>query len=67
VGEVVDKLPLRHDLMFLSDHPHVRFFKEEGANNEFYVSSKDGFKAGLLSTESESIVFTREGGRVRPP
>jgi hypothetical protein len=61
VGEVVDKLPLREDLLFLSDHPHVRFFNQEGKNNRIYVSAKNGLKAGVFSTESESIAFTREG------
>ena len=64
VKEVVDKLPLCHDLSFLKDHPHVRFFKQEGGNNKIYVSSKTGLKAGVFSTESESIVLTRDGGRL---
>lgn len=61
VGEVVDKLPLRSDLSFLNDHPHVRFFRHEDDNNRIYVSSETGLKAGLFSTESESIVLTRDG------
>ena len=62
VGDVVDKLPLRGDLAFLEDHPHVRFFKQEGSRNRIYVSSETGLKAGLFSTKSESIVLTRDGG-----
>jgi hypothetical protein len=42
VGEVVDKLPYRHGLAFLADHPHVRFFKPEGSRNTIYVSSETG-------------------------
>ena len=62
VGDVVDKLPLHSDLTFLNCHPHVRWFKQEGGRNRIYVSSKTDLKAGLFSTESESIVLTRYGG-----
>lgn len=63
IGEVVDKLPLRSDLSFLKDHPHVRFFEDETRPNRIYASSDAGLKAGVFATESESIVLTQAGGR----
>lgn len=63
VGKVVDKLPLLDDLLFLQDHPHVRFFENEARPNKIYVSSESGLKAGLFQTESEGVVLTKEGGR----
>jgi hypothetical protein len=65
VGELVDKLPLPPDLQFLRDHPHVRFFEKEARPNGIYVSSPSGLKAGVFSTESESVVLTKEGGGLR--
>ena len=62
VGEVIDKLPLPHHLLFLEDHPHVRFFEKELPPNNIYVASQSGLKAGVFSTESESVVLTKEGG-----
>jgi hypothetical protein len=63
VGMLVDKLPLPDDLLFLIDHPHVRFFEEETRPNRIYVSSQSGLKAGVISTESQGVVLTQEGGR----
>lgn len=51
VGEVIEKLPLPHHLLFLKDLPHVRFFKNEIRSNKIYVSSQSGLKAGVFSTE----------------
>lgn len=61
VGEVVDKLPLRYDLSFLSNHPHVLFSEKETPPNRIYVSSDTGIKAGLFATEAEGIVLTQKG------
>ena len=55
VGEVIDKLPLPHHLLFLEDHPHVRFFEKELPPNNIYVASQSGLKVFL--TESESVVL----------
>src|SRR5207245_774307 len=65
VGEVIDKLPLPHDLLFLGDHPHVRFFEKGTPPNNIYVASQSGLKAGVFSTESEGVVLTKEGGGPR--
>jgi hypothetical protein len=62
VGKLVDKLPLPADLQFLTDHPHARFFEAEPRPNRIYVSSHSGLKAGVVSTESQSVVLTQEGG-----
>lgn len=62
VGKPVDKLPLPADLQFLTDHPHARFFEAEPRPNRIYVSSHSGLKAGVVSTESQSVVLTQEGG-----
>lgn len=63
IGEIIEKLPLPHNLLFLEEHPHVRFFKNEVHPNKIYVSSQLGLKAGFFSTEFESVVLTKEGGR----
>jgi hypothetical protein len=63
VGEVIEKLPLPHHLLFLKDHPHVHLFKNEVHPNKIYVSSQTGLKAGVFPTELESVVLTKEGGR----
>jgi hypothetical protein len=62
VGDVIEKLPLPHDLLFVKDHPHILFFENETHPNKIYVSSQSGLKAGVFSTEAESVVLTREGG-----
>ena len=33
--------------------------------NRVYVASESGLKAGVFSTESESVVLTKEGGGLR--
>jgi Nucleotide modification associated domain 3 len=58
----LDKLPLPDDLLFLKDHPHVRFSEMEARPNKIYVSSESGLKAGLFSTESEGVTLTKGNG-----
>lgn len=55
-------VPPPEDLRFLGDHPHVKFSEAQGPRNTVYVSSQSGLKAGAFSTESESVVLTKEGG-----
>ena len=55
-------VPPPDDLRFLDDHPHVKFSEAQGPRNTVYVSSESGLKAGAFSTESESVVLTKEGG-----
>jgi hypothetical protein len=54
-------VPPPNDLRFLDDHPHVKFSEAQGPRNTVYVSSESGLKAGVFSTESESVVLTKEG------
>jgi hypothetical protein len=66
VGEVVNAtVPLPGHLLFLRDHPHVRFAKIERGRNCIYVSSKSGRRAGLFATENKGIVLTKEAERRR--
>jgi hypothetical protein len=62
-GKTVEKSPPPDDLLFLRDHPHVKFSIQQGARNRLYVSSESGLKAGVFPTEFESVVLTKEGER----
>lgn len=65
VVDVNESKRLPSDLLFLRDHPHVRFRNTERGRNTIYVSSRKGLGAGSFEKVSEELILTKQGSHIR--